>query len=140
MHELLVLLPQAYISVNKYNLDRSPTNIINKFNVIHSAIIDGDGFIHPGEGRHHLYAQHRRIHHPIQFLNNNFIIVKQCLLKIQELEGSLGQEKETSKQFSNRLKQIESNLTSNQQEIKNNGEKIKELQNNVGDEFMVIFN
>ena len=73
----------------------------------------------------------------MQSLNTNFAIVRQCLLKIQELEGSLGQEKQSSREFSERLRLVESNTKLNQDEIRKNDEKVRELQGNVGDEFMV---
>jgi hypothetical protein len=56
---------------------------------------------------------------------------------MQELEGSLGQEKQASKEFSERLKQAEMNIKVNQDELKKSDEKVRELQSNVGDEFMV---
>lgn len=72
-----------------------------------------------------------------QFLNHNFDIVRQCLLRIKDIENHLGKSKEHSDQFEHKLKDIEGRVKDNTTSIHENGQKIKELSNNVGDDFLV---
>lgn len=66
-------------------------------------------------------------------MNHNFAILKQCLMKIKEMEGSLGQLDEVN----TRVKDMASSLAAREEAQQQNNRQIQELSNNVGDDFMV---
>lgn len=107
--------------------------IINKINVNHYSVYLVDGYFNPRQRCAVVLPQCRSKLASIQYLHHNFNILKQCLVKLQEMEGSLGQEKNNLHAFSNRLSEVEKGLAASKKDHEGNSQKIRELQNNVGD-------
>ena len=63
----------------------------NKINVYY-----GFGFHPSHEGFCDFHVEFRGSWYLMQFLNHNFEIVKQCLLKIKDIEANMGKEKENT--------------------------------------------
>lgn len=92
---------------------------------------------HPSQGSSYPHSQLRSTTDHTQFLNHNFEIVKQCLLKIKDIETSMGQSNQNTHCLEDRLLALEGKVSRNQEGIEINCSKIKEFENNIGDEFMV---
>ena len=69
----------------------------------------------------------------IQFLHANFELIKNCLLKVSDLEKGMGEQKGMLERLSRVEKETENNKTL----FDNNTKRIEELKNSIGEDIMV---
>jgi hypothetical protein len=94
---------QSYHSVLMANLKGVKVDFIASIKL---NVNNRTGLHHPPQRFHHFHTQLRSISFHIQFLNHNFDVVRQCLLRIKDLETNMGQSTENATNLQGRITKI----------------------------------